>query len=94
MGIHRKTVAYRTDEQTSREHEEIRAAVPWLLKDHTATVKFCGHLVWKLFFTSVSVQDVREFIQLLRRMTLQCDADTGQRVLPFPSSSMGLRVRI
>jgi hypothetical protein len=92
MGIHRKTVAYRTDEETSIQHERIRTAIPWLLGDHTSVIKFCARLVYALLFTPITVQDVTEFLQGLRRMTLHAGSDALQYALPFPSTGTPLRV--
>jgi hypothetical protein len=83
VGEHRKTVAYRTDEETRMQHESIRLALPWLLDDHTSVIKFCARVVYALLFTSVTVQDVRDLLQGLRCMTLQNASDTGQYALPF-----------
>jgi len=93
MGEHRKTVAYRTDEETRVQHERIRAALPWLLEDHTSVIKFCVRIVYSLLFTPVSVQDVRDLLQGLRCITLQCQSGPTQYALPFPSNGMQLRVR-
>lgn len=86
MGIHRKTVAYRTDEQTSLQHECIRMALPWLLEDHTSVIKFCARIVYALLFTTVTVQDIRELLQALHRMTLCAGCDARQYELPFAAS--------
>jgi hypothetical protein len=94
MGIQRKTVAYRTDEETRLRHERIRSAIPWLLEDHTSVIKFCARIVYVLLFTSVTVHDVRELLQGLRRVASLCDADSAQYTLPFPGSAAGLRVRL
>lgn len=95
MGVHRKTVAYRTDEQTSLQHECIRRALPWLLEDHTSVIKFCARIVYALLFNTATVQDVRDLLQGLHRMTLQSGCDALQYALPFPSSAkMQFRVRI
>lgn len=83
MGLPHRTVAYRTDEETSMQHECIRLALPWLLADHTSVIKFCARMVYALLFTAVTVQDVRELLQGLHRMTLQGGFDTRQYELPF-----------
>jgi hypothetical protein len=93
MGLPRKTVAYRTDEETSFQHECIRTALPWLLEDHTSVIKFCARIVYALFFTPVTVPDIRELLQGLRRITLCGAGDTLQYALPFPQTGMPLRVR-
>lgn len=92
MGIQRRTVAYRTDEETRIQHERIRTAIPWLLEDHTSVIKFCARIVYSLLFTSVTVQDVRELLQGLRRMTLCEQSEALQYTLPFPSAGMRFRV--
>jgi hypothetical protein len=94
MGLPRRTVAYRTDEQTRLHHECIRTALPWLLEDHTSVIKFCARIVYALLFTSVTVQDVRDLLQGLHRMTLQGELETTQYELPFAPVGMALRVRI
>jgi hypothetical protein len=97
MGIHRKTVAYRADDQTAREHAEIRGILPCFLDDHTSVIRFCARVTWKILCTPMTVQDIREFVQALRCMTLQCGSDgwsePTQHRLPFPPE-IGLRVRI
>jgi hypothetical protein len=94
MGEHRKTVAYRTDEETRIQHESIRTAIPWLLEDHTSVIKFCARIVYVLLFTSVTVQDVRDLLQGLRSMTLRTESAATQYALPFPPSGMQMRIRI
>ena len=94
MGIHRKTVAYRTDELTSQQHECIRTALPWLLEDHTSVIKFCARIVYALLFTSVSVQDIRELLQGLHRMTLYGACDARQYDLPFSPAAHGIPFRV
>jgi hypothetical protein len=85
MGTYRKTVAYRTDEETRQQHESIRTAFPWLLEDHTSVIKFCSRIVFALLFTAVTVEDVQDLLQGLRRITLQNKCDTAQYALPFAS---------
>jgi hypothetical protein len=94
MGLARRTVAYRTDEQTTLQHESIRMALPWLLEDHTSVIKFCARIVYALLFTSITVQDVRELLQGLRRITLCGAGDALQYALPFPQPGMPFRGRI
>jgi hypothetical protein len=77
MGIHRKTVAYRTDDETSFWHEAVRTGVPWLCKDHTAIIKFCARIAYLVLCTPVTVNDIRELFQRLHCMALQCAASSA-----------------
>ena len=94
MGIHRKTVAYRTDDETRFQHERIRMAFPWLLDDHTSVIKFCARVVFALLFTPVTVQNVQDLLQGLRCMTLQSETDARQYSLPFRPEGASLRLRM